>query len=92
MPSASLRDEAIVVVQPTEDWVGHEVAHVRSGLGFSLMSPDRLCAGGTCVPLGRNAKTFPSNPKTFKSPRLMRVKGSDGKYTWREYKGLDSQG
>jgi hypothetical protein len=34
-PSARLRDETIVVMQPTEDWVGHEVAFVCGGLGFS---------------------------------------------------------
>ena len=35
LASARLRDEAIIVVQPTEDRESHEVAHVRSGLGFS---------------------------------------------------------
>jgi RHS repeat-associated protein len=47
--------------------------------------PPRTGGGGT-------TSVFPHNPKKFKPKGLMRVKGKGGKYTWREFKGLDRSG
>jgi hypothetical protein len=48
--------------------------------------------GTTGVLVHNGCQVFPANPKKFKPKGLMRVKGNNGKYTWREFRGLDASG